>query len=262
MRKRPTRPCPLCRETAVLCDSHLIPAAAYKPLRATTSRNPNPLILSHDDAYTSSRQFVDYLLCPGCEQRFREHGEDWILAHSYRGPGEFLLRDILLRYPATFDDGDGITIYDTTAIHELDMDKVVYFGASVFWRAAVHEWRRGKRVIGFDFGKYLEPLRLFLYAGTPFPDGMVLRVWISSLQDGLCAVAHAPEHNRRHGIHVYQFAIPGMSFELTIGSHIPMNEQMYSTSGPQRFVGIAKRADTRDVLDMADRWAKQRARQA
>jgi hypothetical protein len=158
---RPNETCSLCLNDRELCFSHLIPKSAYKPLRSAKSPNPNPLILTEKTSYTSSWQVADYLLCLECEQRFREKGEDWVLAHSYRGPGKFRFREILHANQPMFEGPEGL-IYSTSMIPDLNMEAIIYFASSVFWRAGAHRWRRDRMIINIDLGKYEEPLRLFL----------------------------------------------------------------------------------------------------
>jgi hypothetical protein len=256
MRKQPFGQCALCLKDRKLHDSHLVSAAAYKPLLATNSRNRHPLIISNTFAYQTSRQAKDYLLCFECEQRFREGGEDWVLTHSYRGPGQFKLRDILRSNSPRFSDPES-AIYSGASIRELDMEKVIYFAVSVFWRAAVHNWRRDSRVIKFELGPYEEALRKFLYEDAPFPSYVALQVWASSLKDDLCAVVHLPEAGVHEGAHVYQFGIPGMTFRLTVGKTISEKFYLYSTApSPERFVAIIQSVDIKDLSDMAQNLAQ------
>jgi hypothetical protein len=253
---RPFGRCPLCLNDRELCASHLLPAAAYKPLRASHQNNPHPLILTDTVAYQTSRQATAYLLCRCCEERFHQNGEDWILSHSYRSPAAFRFRDALIRGTPYFKGPEG-TLYAAADIAELDMERVIYFAMSVFWRAAVHRWRRDDRVIKIDLGPYQDPIRKYLYEKTPFPEKMTLRVWVSALEGNLCAVCHLPEAGRKDGVHTYQFAIPGMSFELMVGGRIHEHHYLYSSApAPERFVAIIPALDIKDMAAMAKRLSK------
>lgn len=259
MSQRPIGKCALCLHTAELCNSHLLAKAAYKPL-LSESGNRHPLVITGRSAYQTSRQAVDYLLCFVCEQRFRERGEDWVLARSYRGPGDFRFRDILRQHEGLSLTPQG-TIYATANIPAFDLEKVVYFAASVFWRAAVHKWRRDDYEEKFELGPYEEPLRVFLLEDGSFPDGLVLRLWISSFEDRYCAVCHLPERGRKGGVRSYQFAIPGMTFEMMAGSHMsPVHYQFSTAPAPEGYVGIVPGVDQRDVADMIARIDRAAAR--
>jgi hypothetical protein len=158
--------------------------------------------------------------------------------------------------------GDGGAIYATGAVPELDMEKVIYFATSVFWRASVHSWRRDNRTIRLDLGSFEKSLRLFLFDDAPFPSHMVLHVWVASLDDQLCATLHLPESGVKGGIRTHQFAIPGITFELMVGTRIPTNQYLYSTApAPERFVGMIRSVDIVDLYNMARQLAKVRSRQ-
>jgi hypothetical protein len=256
---QPVSPCALCRNESVLCDSHLLPAASYKPLRSASNPSPHPLVLTPDKAYHTSKQPKDYVLCRDCEERFHRNGEDWILSHYYRGRNKgFRFREILQQQAPVFEDGDS-KIYACANVPGLDMDQVIYFAMSVFWRTAVHVWRRDKRVIHIELGKYEEPLRMFLLGAGPFPEKMALQVWVSSLQGDMLANSHLTEETRVEQHRAYGFAIPGMVFRLIVSGNLPQRFVNGSTApSPEKFVAIIPRHDWQDIFDMARRLQKLR----
>jgi hypothetical protein len=113
---------------------------AYKSLRAASSQNGNPILISERATISTSKQAQEYLLCEDCEQRFRKNGEDWTLANCFRGPGEFKISQSLLATTALYADAD-MQLYKANDVANLDLKSIVYFGMSVFWRAAVRSWR-------------------------------------------------------------------------------------------------------------------------
>ena len=139
---RPLASCGLCKAVRLLCSSHLLAAAFYKPLRKDGARNPNPVILSQESTYTTSKQMQEYLLCEECEHRLKISGEDWMMTNSYWGPGQpFAFRDVMLREAPV--EVQGVRrVYACAQVPSLDMDKLVYFAASVFWRAGACAWKR------------------------------------------------------------------------------------------------------------------------
>jgi hypothetical protein len=215
------------------------------------------MIITDRRVYTTAKQAQDYLLCSDCEDRFRVNGEDWVLAYFYRGRGRgFKLREILLQQTSLFIDGNR-QLYACAGVPNLDMDKMIYFAASFFWRTAVHVWKRDERTITIDLGKYAEPLRRFLLGEIPFPEGMALHTWISSFDGDLLAKLHLPEARRIEGFHTYQFAIPGIHFRLMVASHMPQRWFEWSTApGPHRLVGIMPELDQREFLDMSQRYQR------
>lgn len=131
--------CRLCLQQRELRSSHLIPKSMYKLLRSDESSNPNPFIHGADRSLQTSKQAQQHLLCHDCEQRFSKRGEAWVMSHCWRSVEEFRIQQILLKSNPIIEN-DALKVYAGSAVPELDMDKLVYFGASVFWRAAACEW--------------------------------------------------------------------------------------------------------------------------
>src|SRR5436190_24335520 len=115
MAKAPTSTCRLCQKVRLLCDSHLLPAATFKVLRANTLTNPNPVMFDDESAYTTSKQLTDYLLCSECEERFHKHGEDWVLANCYRNDNSFRILDTLNAVSPKYEK-DGVKVYSGATV--------------------------------------------------------------------------------------------------------------------------------------------------
>jgi hypothetical protein len=214
--------CRLCLQEGTLLDSHLLPKSAYRYLRMVGDRgNPNPTFLSRSRLVQTSQQVSDYLLCSGCEGRFNERGERWCLRHCDRGRGRFRLREILTSNTPRWDR-NGFRLYEGAMITEINTEALVYFGMSVFWRAAVHTWKTPDGTVRIDLGQYEEPVRLFLRDEGPFPDNMVMTVRISDLGN----LMWTPVQENRRGFHVFAFGILGLAFNLAVGSKIP--EEFYT----------------------------------
>jgi hypothetical protein len=128
-------------------------------------------------------------------------------------------------------------VYHGFSIPQLDMDKLTYFGASVFWRGSVHNWKDRKGVAhGIDIGPYEEPLRQFLLKKSAFPANMGLMVSIWRMnQPWICA--YSPTSGDTSGYHTYLFYVPGIQFLLSVGRAIP-EETMYccSATTPERVI--------------------------
>jgi hypothetical protein len=132
--------CRLCRRNRALQISHLMPAAG-KQLRDPALPNPNSVVVNREVALQSSWQAQDCLQCYECEQLFRKNGKDWIL---------LLLAES--RIPIALDTHDAnprsvtpkMKICSAGRLPEIDVEKVTYFAASIFWRACSHQWRSGK----------------------------------------------------------------------------------------------------------------------
>src|ERR1019366_9059715 len=71
--------CALCRNERELRNSHFLPQALYRYVRANTGAVRSPIIIGSDSARNTDRQFTKYLLCHECEQRFSRNGEHWTM---------------------------------------------------------------------------------------------------------------------------------------------------------------------------------------
>src|SRR6266404_4890948 len=133
--------CRLCAKGKQLRDSHLLPRSMYKLLRSPGTADPEPLFISKEDVKTTSYQYKNYLLCPECEDRFSKLGETWVIGNCWRKDGHFPIRDALLTRPPVAQIPNLLTVYEAAPIASIKIDHILYFAASVFWRAAVHQWK-------------------------------------------------------------------------------------------------------------------------
>jgi hypothetical protein len=106
----------------------------------------------------------------------------------------------------------------------VDLDKLVYFAASVFWRGALSGWRIGRgRPTRLSFGPYEEGLRRFLHGEAPFPEHVLLVISLSDKQNALnnrnMALPFGGGRSE-NGYH-YECVVPGIMFLILVGSGIP-----------------------------------------
>jgi hypothetical protein len=71
--------CMLCLQTKDLANSHFIPSAVYKPLRASELPVGEPMMLTPKRIIQSLRQITAHAFCHACEQIFNCGGEAWLL---------------------------------------------------------------------------------------------------------------------------------------------------------------------------------------
>src|ERR1035437_4406232 len=170
--------CKLCLKDKELCDSHYLPKRVYAFVRAKQMKNQNPFVMSGKFGMQVSDQLRGYVFCKDCEDLFSKHGEKWVLANIPREDGSpFHLQDALRREKpiTTLQD---VNLYDGSSVSAFDMDKLVYFGVSIFWRGAAHDWKStsGRTAPKVDLRDYYEPLRLFLRREASIPHDVVLSV--------------------------------------------------------------------------------------
>lgn len=244
--------CRLCLRDGLLCSSHLIPKAIYRFLRAAGHNNPNPVFFDSKTQHQTSLQLQDYLLCEQCELRFKQRGEDWVLANCYRGRNSFRLFKSLEEGGLIYDDAD-FKAYAAAKVAAVDTEAMVYFAASVFWRAAVHSWRLRPRTepVRIDLGPYEDPLRRYLMEETVLPDGIVVhtRIWSS---ENMNLAAMFPQGDRQDDGYVYRFIIPGLVFTMLVGSRLQgINYRISLSHSPYKIITLYRTLDARITQNLA-----------
>lgn len=208
--------CALCLQPAELIKSHLMPAAIYRSLRSPDRKNPNPTFLSESFEGTTSRQVRQPLLCRSCENLFHSNGEDWTLRNTPQTDGSFpFLSRVRATEPVYADGTTQLYVEVGGASH------LVYFAASVFWRAGATQWRTpdGEN-IGIDLGPYQKQLGEFLLGRSTFPQEacMGIRLLTHSALRGLFRL---PSASRVGIFKSHDFQVPGIQFCLFFGKPIP-----------------------------------------
>jgi hypothetical protein len=213
--------CKLCLREKDLQSSHFLPAATYKSLLNPEETNPSPYLMSETKTVESSRQIKDYVLCGDCERLFNDNGERWVLARM-AAEGKFPLRE-MLRKAIPIRSIPGLTTYAAGTIAEIDVDKLEYFALSVFWRAAVHDWKPifGEKYERLELGPYRERLREFLFGIAPFPSNVITMVSVYEEEEFVRSMflpsAGTP---RREEGRPYSFLIPGIQFSMVLGNRL------------------------------------------
>jgi len=211
--------CPLCRRVCELRESHFIPKALYRMVRAG-SRGADPLQVTAEGRRQTSRQAVQRILCHDCEQRLSMNGENWVLRHCYRGRDVFRLRRLLERSSPVHADAEAL-IYSAATVPGLDVESLSYFCASVMWRAGVTNWQAsGRKYESISLGKqYQEQLRSYLLGESEFPETAAVVVIVSGLNRPVLAF-NFPVSYRLESCHSHRFHIPGMTFLLGVGGKV------------------------------------------
>jgi hypothetical protein len=213
--------CKLCLKEANLLDSHYLPKRTYSMNMARSLKNPNPVTLARGQAKQVSDQLRGHTFCAACEDRLNKNGEKSVLA-TIPGDygGAFPLQDALEPETPTFI-GEDINVYAGRKINAFDIDKLVYFGMSVFWRGAAREWRSSTGAIAppVDLGEFYEPIRQYLLGG-PFPDDVFIVVLIHNLKPVGNAALPVLQATDQFG-DFYWFYVNGLGFRLYMGKQTP-----------------------------------------
>ena len=245
----PVKKCALCLETCELCDSHFLPAGFYRILNESEI-NKNPVLVNKTVAVHSSAQARAHLLCTECEGRFNQGGENWVLKNCWRSPTNFRLHSALTRVDVLLDD-KGFRVYEGKKVPGVEIDKLAYFGASIFWRASVHTWPLGNTPDPrLSLGPYRNALRLYLLGKTGIPDGVVLLVFLRKDLDWLYnqVVTMPFLSNREPEYRRYKFVVPGLTFDMLFGMRIPKTLRR-TCSARSGFLYMSESTDA-DMLEM------------
>ena len=208
-----------------------MPAALYQELLNPTGPIKQMIVLKRGKTHQSGEQFSMPLLCQDCEVRFQQGGEDWTLANRYRSDGSFPLREMLKRTAPVESKQDRSKAYDARKVAGLEVQQLIYFAASLFWRAGVADWRvkfADAEKIDFDT-QLMTELQQYLLAKGPFPP------WASVfiVLDETAAPHRAMWSPRKQGERPelrYSLYIPGIIFEL--GVDLAPQLRNYSISDP------------------------------
>jgi len=194
-----------------------MPRGVYKALREPHSAVRHPVLITASTTLQTSAQVHDYLLCKTCEIRFAQNGEDWVMKNGPHRNGRFPLREALLRSPikSTIPTGD---IYKQPFDPAFELEKLIYFAASVFWRASVHHWNPGQNLTTRAplICEIQERLRLFLLHADGFPTEAVLLISVTASKPLAHCILPTPmvRASQAATANGHGFAIPGLQFRL------------------------------------------------
>lgn len=209
--------CALCGNAATLIESHFMPAALYQELLDPTGPIKQMIVLKRDKTHQSGEQFVMPLLCQACEKRFQQGGEDWTLANRYRSDGSFPLRDMLQRATPVEVRQDQSKFYEALKVSGLDVQQLIYFAASLFWRAGIADWKvRFADAPKIDLDTQLmTELQQYLLGKSAFPSRASVFIILDETATPFRAMWCPRKQDERPELR-YSLYIPGMIFELGV----------------------------------------------
>jgi hypothetical protein len=229
-------------------------------------QDPNPITVLPGKTDISQDQVTAPLLCSGCEQRFSKQGEHYVLLNTFRGPGKFRFFEIFRKARPLPRDHSGTAYSGSAVLGGAEVDRLVYFGASVFWRASVSSFRNlGSPGPLISLGRYEEDFRRFLLGLAEFPQNSAIWVAVSNTPSP-APVMNFPISQRVDSYYQHIFEIPGMSFLLFVGNQLTKHiREFCAARSPERIIYFTDidsliRADSRRVFATSPATAKLRRR--
>jgi hypothetical protein len=235
----PVGSCKLCqRPNVVLCLSHYIPKAAFRAVNEIG--NARPLIIKNGIAIQKDDQITAHILCRECEQRLSENGEKWMLKYANRADG-FKLYELVTSIKPD-NNQNGLGMYNTSSVEEIDAAKITYFISSILWRGSVLQWRWGKDPVDSpSLGKkYEEEFRQYLLGISDFPQNAVVMVALISDPKWRGSVDIPKRKRLQDGVWGFKTTILGISFNVFIGNSLNQatrNACLYRSAQKYIFAG-------------------------
>lgn len=204
--------CRLCLEERELQESHVIPKWAYKRARDERFTNPNPIIVSDGVAVQHSKQVKEFMLCVECEHKFGRR-ENYVAGITYQRDERAPLLDLV---------GNVVLEHERARLAlpgQLNLADLVYFGASVVWRASI-----SRQIPNCGLGeKYEEQFRSFLNDEAPFAEGAACCVAFHDIAIGehhFASVTATPVTRRVERFHLTTFPIFGLQYYFAVGANV------------------------------------------
>lgn len=208
--------CPMCNKVRPVVESHLIPSALYDH---TDDGNAGTIRVGDGVVIPGARELQWPLLCIGCEDILNKGGESWTCPLlAWWQERRFPLFDLALQCSRhVFDEG---VIFYTASNPLIQVEKLTHFALGIFFRAAVHSWKKDKTEPLIDLGEFLEPIRLWLRGEGAFPENVAFHVSLSRPE--LAQIVHSIpveiSGHKRGPLRLYWLHLLGVSFSLSCGT--------------------------------------------
>ena len=202
--------------------SHFVPSFAYKVMRQSNVKNPNPVRITEAGAVQTSWQATAYPFCKECESLLSQSGENYASRVCWRNPGEFRLRESLKDAKPIYVGGPYQTmkVFRSSQIKDIDVPKLVYFGASILWRASVWSSLNSNLVRSGLDEETKESFRCFLKGDQEFKRNAsvlltVVKESVSTLPEFGNMVVF-PYRQELVNNRIYRFSICGLFYQIEV----------------------------------------------
>jgi len=195
-------------------------------------------------AISTDLQVRDYVFCQECEDLFNKNGESWVLRNCSRHNEGFAIK-AALNVESPVHVAENLTVYTAASVRGVNVSKLAYFAASMFFKSSVHEWKSGRTPPArIRLGaKYENEIRSYLLGESPFPGNVFL--WVSIVTDDqLAQYFMFPNGQREKDYWRYGFQVLGLDFTLFVGGLVPKNlRQFCFVHSSEHYIAMNKAAD-------------------
>lgn len=198
---RPTAPCKLCGNTALLCQSHIIPRRHLRSILRNPAKKALVLGSINERQETVQDGPKEHLLCKACEKFLNDRLEK---------PFEKLWFD----RPALPQ-----TLARSFELQGIDYTKFKLLLLSILWRASVSSLKQFREV---RLGPYEEKIRRMILDEYPGPEYVFPIVGLISVDDTGSVFDNAcfsPIRGKTDSSHIYCFPFVGVDWFFVISEH-------------------------------------------
>jgi hypothetical protein len=159
--------------------------------------------------------------------------------------GVFTLRD-LLQQTTPIATKEGASFFTLDRISSVEQERLLYFAASIFWRAAVIDWETpiGHYTKLAIQPKDVEELRKYLLGPGPFPTDLTIIIVLSASASPIQSTILPNITPGPSEYHQFDWYMPGIGFALLAGK-VPAAMQAISMSRSPHYIAIDATLDKR-----------------
>lgn len=214
--------CALCLSEAELVDSHFMPRFAYKAIKQSDDGHKQGVLVTESVSLAHDFQVKDHLLCESCERLFAEK-ERYVSTLIRRSDENFPILSVVRsgEHVSDFDYGSLFNCRDAA----IDVEKLVYFAASIIWRGSVHLWTNfdGATFQPSPLGPFEESFRRYLLDEEEFPPH--LAIWVHVRENDPGVALATPHRKKINDTRAYVFEVPGIKFVCLVGKKISAQDR-------------------------------------
>ena len=196
-----------------------MPKSLYKAISRTFDPHDSAPVWaskSQRAAFHSNLQITKKLLCGKCEDRFNKNGEKYVLHQCMKSAHKFELKKLLSSSSPSVQV-NGSFYFHPDDFANLNVDKYLYFVASIAWRVTITDWGSDDiaKLHGALPAEFMESIKRYLLGDTDFPKNVYVTVCVDNDENPI-PIMSLPSGELTENMHM-SFFIPGVKFNIFFG---------------------------------------------